>query len=169
MQHIISTPRLFITYFDISMAKSVHLNSLDVDNYKYVPDEVFETEQEAKDTITYLIECYQTTHGPFVYPIILKSGENIGYVQAIPISDEWEVGYHIAEKFTKKGYATEALSAFIPYIMHKLKIKKLWGVCHGDNIASKKVLEKCGFNLVYQGIENYHGQQQSIFKYHYKI
>jgi len=26
--------------------------------------------------------------------------ENIGYVQAVPIGDEWEVGYHIASKYT---------------------------------------------------------------------
>jgi len=35
--------------------------------------------------------------------------ENIGYVQAVPIGDEWEVGYHIASKYTGNGYATEAV------------------------------------------------------------
>jgi len=169
MHPIIRTSRLVITYFDESMAKNVHLNSLDQDNRRFVPDEVFETEQDAKETIMYLIECYQTTDGPFVYPIVLNSGENIGYVQAIPISDEWEVGYHIAEKFTNKGYATEALSAFVPYVMEKIGIKQLVGVCHGDNIASRKVLEKCGFNLIFQSIESYHGQQQNVYKYIYKI
>ncbi len=99
------------------MAETVHLNSLDEDNRKFVPDEVFETIQEAQDTINFLIECYKGTSGPFVYPILLDNGNNIGYVQAVPIDDEWEVGYHIAKKYTCKGYATEALRAFVPFII----------------------------------------------------
>ena len=39
----IETDRLVITKFDESMIESVHLNSLDEDNRKFVPDEVFET------------------------------------------------------------------------------------------------------------------------------
>jgi len=62
--------------------------------------------------------------------------ENIGYVQAVPIGDEWEVGYHIASKYTGNGYATEAVKAFVPLIMKRLNIKRIWGICRGDNIAS---------------------------------
>ena len=36
----IMTERLIIAEFDERMAESVHLNSLDEDNRKYVPDEV---------------------------------------------------------------------------------------------------------------------------------
>jgi len=39
-----------------------------------------------------------------------------------PIGDEWEVGYHIASKYTGNGYATEAVKAFVPLIMKRLNI-----------------------------------------------
>lgn len=39
----IKTERLIITEFTMDMAEAVHLNSLDEDNRRFVPDEVFET------------------------------------------------------------------------------------------------------------------------------
>ena len=39
----IETERLVITEFSPEMAEDVHLNSLDEDNRRFVPDEVFET------------------------------------------------------------------------------------------------------------------------------
>ncbi|HOM01681.1 MAG TPA: GNAT family protein [Acetivibrio sp.] len=102
----ITTERLIISEFDESMAEIVHLNSLDDDNRKFVPDEVFETVEEAQKILKFLIECYKGMNGPLVYPVLLKSGENIGYVQAVPTGDEWEIGYHIASHYTCKGYAT---------------------------------------------------------------
>lgn len=165
----ITTERLAITEFDESMAERVHFNSLDEDNRKFVPDEVFETVEDARDTIMFLIECYKGINGPFVYPIILKSGENIGYVQAVPIAEGWEVGYHIATQYTRKGYASEALKAFVPIIMERLGIEHIWGICHGDNIASHKVLEKCSFHLEHNDIGNYKGDICEIRKYLYQL
>jgi len=167
----IETDRLIITKFDESMAESVHLNSLDEYNRKFVPDEVFETIEEARETILFLMECYKReNNGPLVHPILLKSGENIGYVQAVPLADgEWEIGYHIGEKYTGNGYATEAVMAFIPVIANLLGITRIWGISRGDNMASRKVLEKCSFILQSNSIQNYHGEEHEVCKYLYSI
>ena len=91
----ITTDRLLITEFSEDMAESVHRNSLDDDNRRFVPDEVFPTVEAAQEVIRFLISCYRGTDGPFVYPVLLKSGENIGYVQAVCLGEAWEIGYHI--------------------------------------------------------------------------
>ena len=89
----IETERLIIAELDMSMAQSVHLNSLDDDNRRFVPDEVFETVEDAAETIEFLMNCYKTGDGPLVYPILLKNGANIGYVQAVPFENAtWEIG-----------------------------------------------------------------------------
>ena len=164
----IETERLLITQFDENMVESVRRNSLDEDIRKFVPDEVFETIEEARDTIRFLMQCYDGNTGPFVYPVLLKNNENIGYVQAVPLEENcWEVGYSIAKNHTCHGYATEALSAFIPVIMKHLNISKIWGVCRRDNIASMKVLEKCFFVLQEKMIMNYHGNEHEVCKYLY--
>ena len=163
----IKTHRLYITEFDESMAQTLHLNSLDEDNRRFVPDEVFETVEKAKDILAWLISSYSQKDAPLVYPIILHDGLNIGYVQAVPISDGWEVGYHVAKPFTGNGYASEAVSAFLPNIMRKIGISEIFGICRADNIASCKVLEKCGFKLVFEGIAPDHGEDHFIRRYKY--
>ena len=161
----IETERLIITEFDLSMAEAVHKNSLDEDNRRFVPDEVFETVEEAKETIEFLMDCYKTGDGPLVYPVMLKSGENAGYVQLVPLEEGYEIGYHIGAAYTKKGYATEAVKAFLDYMMKEKNLTKVTGICVAENAASKKVMEKCGFCKEFEGKGQYQGEEREIAKY----
>lgn len=161
----LETEHLIITTFDLSMAESVHKNSLDEDNRRFVPDEVFETVEEAKETIGFLMSCYDTGDGPLVYPVLLKNGTNIGYVQLVPLEEGFEVGYHIAKEFTGAGYATEALKALLEYAKAEKNLDKVYGICVSENVASKKVLEKCGFTKEYEGAGEYQGNPANIARY----
>ena len=164
----IETERLIITEFTMDMAEAVHLNSLDGDNRRFVPDEVFETVEEAADTVGFLMGVYENGDGPLVYPVLLKDGTCIGYVQAVPLDEgTWEVGYHIGGSYTKKGYGTEAVKAFLPVIMPKLGITRIAGICLTENRASVKVMERCGFIKEFEGIGLYQGEDREICKYFY--
>ena len=164
----IKTNRLIITNFTLDMAQAVHQNSLDEDTRRFLPDEVFETVDAAKETISYLMSQYENSEsdGPLVYPVLLPNGTNIGYVQAVPTENAaWEIGYHIAKQYTGKGYATEAVTAFLPEIMKQLNLKTIYGICDAENIASCKVLEKCGFKMEFEGQGVYQGKIRQIKKY----
>ncbi len=164
--YLIETERMYITEFTPDMAETVHRNSLDADNRRFVPDEVFETVGDAAETIAFLIAQYGKTEGPLVYPAILKTGENIGYVQAVPLDGGvWEIGYHIAMPYTGKGYATEAVTAFLPVVMDLLGLDTIAGVCLADNFASRRVMEKCGFRKCFEGVGPYQGEQRPICRY----
>ena len=166
----IETERLIIAEFTMEMAEAVHLNSLDEDNRRFVPDEVFETVEEAADTVGFLMSVYENGDGPLVYPVLLKDGTYIGYVQAVPFDDgTWEVGYHIGGNYTKKGYASEAVKAFLPVIRPKLGLSKISGICLADNKASVKVMERCGFVKEYEGIGPYQGEERMICKFYYAL
>ena len=148
-----------------SMANDVYLNSLDEDNRRFVPDEVFETLEIATDVVNSLIECYGSEEGPFVYAVIRNNDQaNIGYVQLVQIEEGWEIGYHIAKQYTNNGYATEALNLFIKYLKENTKIKQIYGVALFDNVASKRVLQKCGFKTYFEGEGLYQGSQRKIIK-----
>lgn len=161
----IETERLVITEFDLSMAESVHKNSLDEDNRRFVPDEVFETVEDAKETIEFLMGVYESGDGPLVYPVLLKDETNIGYVQLVPIEECYEVGYHIGKEYTGNGYATEALGAFLQDIMPKKNLDAVYGICVSENSASVKVLEKSGFQKEFEGMGQYQGENRQIVKY----
>ncbi len=162
----IETDRLIITEFTLDMVNDVHKNSLDEDVRKFVPDEVFETVEEAKETVEFLMSQYDSDEGPLVYPIITKDGEkNIGYVQ-LPLIAKGvrEVGYHIAKQYTGNGYATEAVKTFLPVMAEKLGITEVYVICLKENKASKRVLDKCGFEALYMGIGEHQGEQREIYK-----
>ena len=166
----IETERLVITEFTMDMAEAVHLNSLDEDNRRFVPDEVFETVEEAADTVGFLMGVYENGDGPLVYPVLLKDHTYIGYVQAVPFDDgTWEIGYHIGAAYTKHGYATEAVKAFLPVIMPKLGFDRIKGICLADNKASVKVMERCGFQKEFEGVGPYQGEQRPICKFFYQL
>ncbi len=162
----IETKNLIITAFDPAMAEAVHRNSLDADNRRFVPDEVFETVAEAEEAIGFLMSRYGGTEGPFVYPVLLRdTGEVIGHVQLVPLEGgDWEIGYHIAERHTGRGYATEAVRAFLPVMAAAVGTDTVLGVCLSENTASRHVLAKCGFTPVCEGIGDYQGEKREIFR-----
>lgn len=159
----IETNRLIITDFTPDMAYAVHLGSLDEDTRRFLPDEVFETEAIAAEVIADLIGCYEGTEGPFVHPMLVN-GEYAGYVQLVPIEDGWEIGYHTVKAHAGKGYATEAVVAFLPVMMDKLELRQVAGICDAENAASIRVLEKCGFVRVFEGETLYHGAMKPIVR-----
>lgn len=162
----IKTLRLTITTFSSDMAQSVYENSQDDDTRRFVPDEVYDSVEEARAAIEFLMSRYDSADGPFVYPIITNDdGKNIGYVQLCKIDDgSWEIGYHIAKQFTGQGYATEAVKAFLPSMAQKLNIKEVYGICLTENTASVRVLEKCGFVQIFQRMGVYQGKESEIVK-----
>ena len=162
----IETERLIITEFTPDMAQAVRDNSVDEDNKRFVPDEVWNTVEEAREVLDFLISKYGSSEGPFVYPVIIKDGrENAGYVQLCPIDGgKWEIGYHIAKKYTGRGYATEAVRAFLPVIAQKLGLSEIYGICLADNKASEAVMLRCGFENVFRGIAGYQGADREVVR-----
>ena len=160
----IETDRLIITDFTPDMAQAVHLGSLDEDTQRFLPDEVFPTVEIAAEVIAGLTACYGGTEGPFVHPFLLRDGTYAGYVQLVPLDDGWEVGYHTVAAHTRRGYATEALRAFLPEIMARFSLREVAGVCDAENAASIRVLEKCGFRRVFEGDARYQGSLRPVVK-----
>ena len=160
------TERLCITELTMDMAGDIHENSLDEDTRRFVPDEVFETLEEAQETVAFLMSQYGARSGPLVYAAVRKAdGRNIGYVQMVPIEDgRWEIGYHVGKKYTGCGYATEAVKAFLPVMTARIGITEVYGICLKDNIASCRVMEKCGFVNQFTGIGAYQGEQREIVR-----
>jgi len=166
MNILVETERLLIVEMTMDMAMDVHKNSLDEDTRRFIPDEVFETLEDAKETVEFLISHYGSTNGPLVYAVLLKDrNKNIGYVQLVPIEeDKWEIGYHIAKPYTCKGYASEAVTAFLPVMAKRVGVDEVYGIRLLENVASGRVMEKCGFDNFFVGEGTYHDGVYEISK-----
>lgn len=75
---------------------------------------------------------------------ILFDGQVAGNIVCWEQSGEREVGYWLGKEFWGKGIATKALSEFL----NQVKTRPLVAHVAKQNIASRRVLEKCGFKFV---------------------
>lgn len=58
-----------------------------------------------------------------------------------------EVAYSISKHFRNKGYTTQAVNGLINYLFKNTDVEQLNAVVLPRNVASNKVLDKCGFQL----------------------
>lgn len=91
----------------------------------------------AAQEVTFLIVCGRT-------------GEILGAAgYGVPEEGDAEIGYWIGEPYWGRGYATEATQAVIDHAFTLSALSRLAARCRVGNSASRRVLEKCGFQ--YQG------------------
>jgi len=74
---------------------------------------------------------------------LLFDGQVAGNIVSWEGSGEREVGYWIGKEYWGKGIATQALSEFLGYV----KTRPLYAHVAKHNVASRRVLEKCGFRI----------------------
>jgi ribosomal-protein-alanine N-acetyltransferase len=83
---------------------------------------------------------------------ILPAGEKeiAGWagLQFLPELDETEVGFLLDRPFWGKGYATAAARASLDFGFEHFKLDHIIALVHPDNLASRRVIEKCGMVYV---------------------
>ena len=91
------------------------------------------------------------------YPLFLfrqKDGQIIGGVTLSNIrrqpAQAGTLGYWVGEAYAMQGYMTEALSLVRDHAFAALDLSRLEGACLPDNVASRRLLERCGFK--YEGV-----------------
>ena len=63
-----------------------------------------------------------------------------------------ELGYWIGELYWGRGYGTEAARAVIDHAFGEVELEMLLASCRVTNLASRRVLEKCGFQWTGAGL-----------------
>jgi ribosomal-protein-alanine N-acetyltransferase len=60
------------------------------------------------------------------------------------------LGYWVGRPFARRGYMTEAVRAVVEYAFDELDLSRIESACLPENVASRGVLERCGFK--YEGV-----------------
>jgi [ribosomal protein S5]-alanine N-acetyltransferase len=79
--------------------------------------------------------------------VVPPSDTVIGQLSLIQISaaiHEWEIGWGIHPDFWGQGFATEAARALLQLAFTDLDANRVFAICHADNHASYRVMEKLG-------------------------
>lgn len=109
---------------------------------------IYTTKQQVKELLDKYIGGYEK-NDYYRWAVIFKeTGECIGQIAYFLVDSNnhfAEIEYCIGSCFQRKGLATEATKAVINYGFDMMNLHKVQ-ICHKSiNIASQKVIEKCGF------------------------
>ena len=82
--------------------------------------------------------------GPYLI-ISRADGQLLGSAGfAFQTPQEAMTGYVLAKDAWGKGFATEALTAIVN-LAPRVRVTRLFALCHPEHVPSRRVLEKCGF------------------------
>lgn len=102
------------------------------------------TQKHAEDFI-----AFASGHNPLRLFAIEIAGEAVGGVGIHPQEDvhckNAELGYWIGAPFQGKGIITHVIQDRIVYAFEHFDINRIFGLVYGNNPASLRVLQKCGF------------------------
>jgi [ribosomal protein S5]-alanine N-acetyltransferase len=95
-------------------------------------------------------ECQRRRNGYGPWTVVERSSERIigfGGIYDDPFDPGWgmEVGYHFHRSAWGHGYATELVGFCLRMARRKHGARELQGFVHPDNAASRRVLERSGF------------------------
>jgi RimJ/RimL family protein N-acetyltransferase len=97
---------------------------------------------------------------------LVASGETIGSagLQHLEGGPEIEVGYRYLKAHWGQGYATESARASIAYGFDELGLDRVVAVALETNVASRRVLEKCGLHEI--GLTHVYGLEHVKYEIH---
>ncbi len=91
------------------------------------------------------------------YPLFLfrqKDGQIVGGLTLSNVrrqpAQAGTLGYWVGEPYAMQGYMTEALGVLREHAFADLDLSRLEAACLPDNVASRRLLERCGFR--YEGV-----------------
>ncbi|OXA75549.1 ribosomal-protein-alanine N-acetyltransferase [Flavobacterium aquidurense] len=145
---IIETERLVlrrITSEDVNEIFELRSNP---ETMKYIPRPLVKTNEDALEHIA-MIEDKIITNVGINWGISLRDNPKllgiIGYYRMQPENYRAEIGYMLLPEFHGKGIIPESVNRLIRFGFDDLKLHSIEAVIDPDNLASEKVLQKCGF------------------------
>ena len=146
---VLETPRLALRAPRLEDAKAVAALANDrriAENTARIPHPYQLTDAEG------FITGANKPGGEAVFLITLGGKTVIGACGIMMQEQVPELGYWLGVNYWGKGYATEALHAVIDYAFTDLSHEALQAGCRVTNPASRRVLEKCGFQWTGVGL-----------------
>jgi len=153
MNVIIETNRLLLRTFTEVDANLIYELNLDPDVTRYTHEPVKDLAHASEILEKVIIPQYALyNHGRWAVHI-RSTLEFLGWC-GLKYRDELneiDLGYRFKKEGWGKGYATEAAWASIQYGFEKIGLQRIVARAEIDNIASWKVLEKCGMTYIGDG------------------
>ena len=145
---ILETERLILRRVLPSDVKEMFELRSNPETMKYIPRPLLTNHEEALAHIQMMEDKIETNEG-INWAITIKGDDKmlgvIGHYRIKPEHYRAEVGYMILPEYHGKGITTEAVQCVVDYGFNTMQLHSIEGVIDPENVASEKVLQKCGF------------------------
>ncbi len=105
-----------------------------------------QTLAQSQDRLARWVQMWKE-HGFGFWIFCNPQGEPVGHAGLFPsrtFEGSIEIGYALKPQYWNKGFATEMTAPIVRCAFEVLKLEEIIGVALRDNLASRRVLEKCG-------------------------
>jgi len=145
---VIETERLVLKRITNEDANQVFELRSNPETMKYIPRPLVKNTEDALEHIAMIDEKIETNVG-INWGITFKDNSKllgiIGYYRMQPDNYRAEIGYILLPEYHGKGIIPEAVNRLIRYGFDDLKLHSIEAIIDPENLASEKVLQKCGF------------------------
>lgn len=149
----LETEHLNLRLFEQKDIDDVYEYCSDAEVTKYMPFATYKSRQDAVERIKFCLESYEKVERPILWAIEYKeNGKLIGGIDFVKWDEKAncaEIGYILNRNYWNKGIMTEAVREVIKFGFEKMNLNRIEISCDERNIASSRVMEKCG--LKYEG------------------
>lgn len=162
---IFQAERLYIRKLTYDDLHDLHKLQSNPNVMKYIINRP-KTMKENEKELNKIIQHYSETNNEFLVLAVCskETHEFIGTCAVIKNeNNEFEVGYRILEELWGNGYGSEILNLIISYSSELRRLDYIVASVDAENIHSIKILEKCGFTLVNETVDEEIGE---IVKYY---
>jgi len=142
---VLETDRLILRRFEEGDLQELISGYINQKEFLYYANKNKLTLDEMKVQMSKILENY-TSNDYYDWVIVLKDNKKIiGSInlKANTSADYVEFNYAIDNRYVNNGYMTEALEMIKEFCFKKLEVKRFQGGCCVENLASKRVMEKC--------------------------
>ena len=146
---MIETERLQLRPFDGSDLDIVRKLYSDEEIMKYIPLPVMDRDMAQRHLNKIAAGWSVVPQVNYEMAVIDKeTKEKIGRAEITRNAPEESamIGWMLLKSVWGRGYATEIANALIRYCFDELRVHRVYALCHPDNIASWRVMEKCGMH-----------------------
>lgn len=150
---ILETERLLLREITPEDAEIMFALNADPEVIRYTGDEAFESVAAAK----HFLEEYRQVYRDYGYGrwgVVLKdNGTLVGWcgLRRYKKDEDADLGFRFFRKDWGKGYASESAMACVKYGIYELNLPNITGRARVENVASLRVLEKCGLKKSGEG------------------
>ena len=151
----LETERLCLRRFRESDAEGIFRSFVNDPAFLYYANKAPRTLAQEAQSLRGIEEKYADSRY-YNWLITLKDATVIGAVNlhVEDCNESLEFNYAIDERHRGRGYMTEALRAVRDFAVDALRVNRFCGGCEVGNLASARVMEKCG--LQFEGILRSH-------------